>query len=251
MTTNLLEHIARQLTPEILRRLSMSLSETQAHTQKAVDEAIPTVLAGLMSFSASTDGPTQLLNLFDQTNYGSLLNNLSGLLDEGNTTQNVINAGQKILNTVFVGKLDAVSELIRTSSGVSDASASVLLNIVAPVVVGVLARTRSAQGLDAEGLTKVLMNQKYFLSRLAPPGLAGVFGLHSLANLGSGLAGVVTVKELDPVRRVTIDPVKKPSVGKNWLWSVLAAGRSTSVYEAARKSLQRRWLNGLRRRPRQ
>lgn len=237
MNTNLLENIREHLTPKMLRHMSNSLGETQERTQNAVDESIPTVLAGLIQFSSSPDSSTQLLNLFEKANYGSLLNNLSGLLDGGNTTQDVMNAGQEILNTVFVGKLSAVRELIRTSSGVSNASASALLNIVAPIVVGVLARTRSAQGLNAAGLTTVLMNQKYFLSRLAPPGLAGVFGLRSLANLGSGLAGVVTAKELDPVRRVAVDLVKKSSTSKHWLWSVLAAGVIGLLYVGQRDGI--------------
>jgi outer membrane protein OmpA-like peptidoglycan-associated protein len=124
--------------------------------------------------------------------------------------------------------------LIQTSSGVSDASALSLLNIVAPVVVGVLARIRSAQGLNAAGLATVLMNQKYFLSRQAPPGLAGVFGLRNLANLGSGLAGVVTATEPDPVRPGAVDLVRKSNTSKHWLWPVLAAGVIGLLYVGQR-----------------
>lgn len=230
MNTNLLENIREYVTPKILQHVSTSLGEDPNRTLRAVEGSIPTVLAGFIHFSSLPNGPNQLLNLLENANYSSLLNNLSGLLDEGNTTQNVVKAGQEILKTVFVDKLSAVSELIRTSSGVSDASASFLLNIVAPIVGGVLVRTRSAQGLDAAGLAIVLMNQKYFLSRLAPAGLAGVFGVRSVADLGSGRTGIEAAKEPPPMRREIVTPVRNSRASKRWLWSVFAAGVMGVLY---------------------
>jgi hypothetical protein len=140
MTPNLLETIQQQLTPNIIQHVSSFLDETPVHTQKAVDESISTVLSGLMHLSSSGAGPIQLLNLINQANYGSLLNNLSGLLEGGNTAQNLMTAGQGILSTLFVDKLSTVSELIATTSSVTTTSASSLLRIAAPVVVGVLGR---------------------------------------------------------------------------------------------------------------
>jgi hypothetical protein len=40
MTTNLLESITEQLTPQMIQHVSTSMGETSAHTQKAVDGAI-------------------------------------------------------------------------------------------------------------------------------------------------------------------------------------------------------------------
>jgi len=137
MNTNLLESITNQLTPQMIQKVGSFLGETPSQTQTAVDGVIPTLLAGLMHFSSLPNGPTQLLNLLNQANYGSLLNNLSGLLGEGNTTQNMITAGEEIMRVVFADKIDAVSERIALASGVTNASASSLLNLTAPVVVGV------------------------------------------------------------------------------------------------------------------
>ena len=152
MATNLLESIQQQLTPEMIEHVGSFLGETPAHTHKAVDGAIPTVLVGLMRFSSSEAGPTPLLNLLNQANYGRLLNNLSGLFEGGNTAQNLMTTGQEILRTLFAGKLNAVSELLATTSGVTNTSASSLLSIAAPVVVGMLGRVRAMQGLNAARL---------------------------------------------------------------------------------------------------
>ena len=66
MTTNLLESVAGQLTPQMIRRVGTSMGETPAHTQKAVDGAILSLLAGLMHVTASEDGPTRLVNLINR-----------------------------------------------------------------------------------------------------------------------------------------------------------------------------------------
>src|SRR5229473_2440534 len=95
--------------------------------------------------------------------------------------------GEEIVRVVFTDKLDAVSERIAFSSGVSNASASSLLSLTAPVVVGVLARARAAQGLNATRLTTLLMGQKEAMAKRAPAGLAEVFGLSNLTNLGPKL----------------------------------------------------------------
>lgn len=250
MNTNLLENIREYLTPKILQHVSKSLGEDPNRTLRAVEGSIPTVLAGFVHFASLPNGPNQLLNLLENANYSRLLNNLSGLLDDGNTTQNVVNAGQEILKTVFVDKLSAVRELIRASSGVSEASASFLLNLVAPIVGGVLVRIRSAQGLDAAGLALVLMNQKYVLSRLAPSGLAGVFGVRRVADLGSGRAGIETAMEPPPMRRTIVTPVRNSRTSKQWLWSVFAAGMIGVLHLGQRggdevfPALPAKWVSG-------
>ena len=218
MTTNLLESIQQQLTPPMIQHVGTSMGETPAHTQKAVDGAILTLLAGLMHLSSSGDGPAQLVNLINHRNYGRLLNNLSGLLNEGNTAQTLIASGQDILSTLFTDKLSAVSELIANISGVTRASASSLLSLTAPVVVGVLGRVRTAQGLNAAGLTTLLIARKDDISRQAPVGLAGVFGLSNVAEFGARLADTATRMASKEGERA-----RKESSVKKWLWLVLGA----------------------------
>jgi outer membrane protein OmpA-like peptidoglycan-associated protein len=220
MTTNLVESITRQLTPDMIQRIGALLNEAPAHTQKAVDGAIPTLLAGLIHLSFSGNGPTRLLDLIYHRNYGRLLNNLSGLLDGGNTAQTLIASGQDILSTLFAGKLHTVSELIATASGVTSTSASSLLSLTAPVVVGVVGRVRAAQGLNAASLTKVLMDQTDDISRQAPTGLAEVFGLSSIADLGYRLVGAVTGMTPDTAIRVA-EPAREASLLQKWRWPVL------------------------------
>ena len=185
MAPSLLGAIKTQLTPDMVHHLSSVLGESPGNTQKAVDEVLPTLLAGVMHFSSSGSGATQLVDLITHGDYGKVLNNLSGLLNEGNTAEKMMSSGRNILSLVFAGKLAAVNELITTSSGIKSTSTSSLLSLAAPVVLGVVARARAAQGLNAVGLTTLLLNQKEGIARLAPAGLASVLGLTNGANLGT------------------------------------------------------------------
>ena len=222
MNTNLLENITNQFTLQMIQKVSSRLGETPTQTQKAVDGAIPTIFAGLIHFSSLPNGPTQLLDLMNHDNYGRLLNNLSGLCDEGDTTHKVMTAGQKILRIVFADKLDAVSERIAAASGVATASASSVLSLTAPVVVGMVGRVRVVQGLNAARLVTVLMSQKEVIATLVPAGLAEAFGLDTPTHLGPKSTDAGAARTPDPVRRMAVDAMSDASSLKRWRWPVLA-----------------------------
>lgn len=232
MTSTLLENSKQQLTPAMIQHLSSFLDETPAHTQTAVGTSIATVLAGLLHLSSSGAGPIQLLSLVNQANDGSLLNNLSGLLEGGgHTTQNLMTAGREILSTLFAGTLSTVSELIATTSSVTNASASALLSITAPVVVGVLGRVRTRQGLNAVRLATLLMGQKEDIVQLAPGGLVNVFGLNSIADLGVRRTSAAA-ENLKPAtrRHMVTAPLQAESTLKKWGWPVLAVVAIGLIY---------------------
>lgn len=230
MSTDLLESITNQLVPETIQKVSAFLGETLDHTQAAVDGAIPTILAGLMHFSSSANGPVQLLALINRDNYGRLLNNLSGLCDEGNTTQNVMTTGQEILRVVFADKLESASERVAAASGVTNISASSLLSLTAPVVVGVLGRMRAVQGLNAARLNTLLMGQKGAIAKLAPVGLAGIFGLSDLMKLGPTLTEAKTTPTPDPVRRMVVNAPSDKNTLKQWRWPILGVVAIGLIY---------------------
>ena len=230
MNTNLLASITSQLTPQMVQKVSSRLGETSEQTQIAVDKAIPTLLSGLLHLSSFTDGPMQLLNLINHDNYGRLLNNLSGLCEEGDTAQNMMTAGQEILYLTFADKLKAVSERIAAASGVTNDSASSLLSLTAPIVVGILGRVRATQGLNATRLTALLLSQKNTIVAQAPAGLAEAFGMSDLTKLGTRPTSVATAVTPAPIRRRAVEPEQDKSTLKKWRWPLLGAVAAGLIY---------------------
>ena len=214
MATNLLELTKSYFTPDLIQKVSTLVGENPTTTQKAIEGTIPTLLAGLANCASSGTGTTQLSNLLNQGDYGSLLNKIPSLLGGGSDTQDLLSSGRTILSTLFGGKLSAVINLIANFSGIKSNSASSLLSLMAPMLLGVLSKEQAAQGLGSAGLTSLLLGQKDFISRLAPAGLASTLGLNSLADLGSNLTR--------PAPRAASAAVREKN--SLWQWLVPALG---------------------------
>jgi OOP family OmpA-OmpF porin len=221
MATNLVETLKSQFTPELLQQLSAVVGESPARTQEAVGGAIPTLLAGLTNLASSEDGATQLANLLGQGRYGNLLNNFSSLLGGGNATQGLLSSGRDILGTLFGGKLSAVVDVVANASGIKNASASSLLSLLTPLVLGMLGREQAAQGLSAAGLVRLLMGQKDVIAKWAPAGLAGVLGVNNLANPGGGLASTATRVGAYTAPRAVSETWREGSAWWKWALPVL------------------------------
>src|SRR5581483_5090451 len=231
MAVNLLDLAKVVLTPDLVQKVSALIDESPANTQKAVDGAVPSVLAGLLNFaSANTDGPTRLVSLLAQgnyANYANLLGNPSDLLSGGSSTQDLLKAGKDLLGIVFGGKLGALTDLIANSSGIKSASASSLLSLIAPLVLGLLGREAAPQGLNPSSLMSLLLSQKGLISRAAPAGLAGVLGLANMGNLGSGLADTAARVTTGAASVATTRAVETAGEGNaigKWLVPLLLAG---------------------------
>lgn len=230
MTTTLLENIKTQLTPEMMQHISSSLGETLATTQKAVDGIMPTILAGVVDFSSSGGGATQLVDTLTKGDYGNVLNNLSGLLNGGNTAERMMSSGRNILGMLFPTKLPAVSEIITTYSGIKSTSASSLLSLAAPVVLGVIARTRAMQGLNAEGLAMLLLSQKEGILKLAPQGLTDVLGVNGETDLGAKVASLATAMTPNGKTLATWEDGNKDTGRPPWGWLLVGIVALSAVY---------------------
>ncbi len=228
MAINLLDLAKGALTPDLMQKVSALVGESPTNTQKAVDGAIPSVLAGLLNFASSNaDGPTRLISLITQGNYGSLLGNLSNLLSGGSGTQDLLKTGKDLLGTLFGGKLGALTDLVANNSGIKGASATSLLSLAGPLLLGLLGRETASQGLNPSNLVNLLMGQKDLLAKAAPAGLAGILGLANLGNLGSGLADTAARVATGATSAATTRAVEATREGSGigkWLIPLLLAG---------------------------
>ena len=175
---DLLETSTALLTPDRIQKAAALVGESPTSTQKSFAGIVPTILAGLMKLSSSDTGASQLLGLVKRVGGdGSMLNNLGALFGGGPATQTAMSTGREVLQTVFGGKLDTVVDQLASASGVKTSSASSLLSLAAPLVLGVLGRGMKARGLNAGGLANLLLSEKSALAGRVPAALSGVLGL--------------------------------------------------------------------------
>lgn len=174
---DLLSTISGYLTPEMLAKAAALLGESPAATQKSAGLAVPTILSGLASLASSDTGASQLVNMISKLGGdGNILNELGSLLGGGPSTQTTMTAGRDALQTIFGGKMNGVIEALAGASGVKQTSASSLLSLLVPLVLGVLGRERKTAGLDAAGLASLLRNQRGSWASLLPGALSTLLG---------------------------------------------------------------------------
>jgi len=174
---DLLSTISTYVTPDMIQKAAALIGENPTATQKAMGTAVPTILSGLTNLASSDTGASQLLGLISRIGGdGNVLNDLASLFGGGASSQTAINTGREALQTIFGGRLNGIIDALAGASGLSSSSASSLLSLAVPLVLGVLGRERKTGGLDAGGLANLLRGQRSAYAGLLPGALSSLLG---------------------------------------------------------------------------
>jgi OmpA-OmpF porin, OOP family len=185
---SLMDAVKGYFTPDVVRSASSLVGESESSTRQTLNGAVPSILSGLTNMVSTRDGAGTLAGLVRDGGFGSAVENVSSLFSGGSATSGMLNTGSQLLGKIFGGKSSSVSDLLARSGGVSSSSATSLLSLAAPLVMGVMGKRAAAQGLDASGMANSLLSEKSEIAAAAPSGLAQL--------LGTGGPSVVTrVKE--------------------------------------------------------
>jgi hypothetical protein len=149
----------------------------------------------------------------------------------GHGEQSLIDAGRSVLSSLFgAGKVDGLAGAIAKSCGINQSSAGSLLGALAPMVLGALGREQRSQGLDAQGLARLLTSQKDSIVQALPAGLASGLGSTGLLDgvvdrLGQGAstaaqAARATAAAATRPAGVTTPPPRQPGSSSLLRWIV-------------------------------
>ncbi len=192
MAASIIDLAKQYLTSEVVHKMSGALGEDPEHVEKAIGAGIPTILAGLLNMSSSS-GANRLVDMLKQeptelSHLGGLdgvFGNLGSILSGGGSADGLMKYGQTLLSAIFGGKISSIVDLITRSVGIKSSSATSLLGMLAPLLMGVIKKELATRGVSAGALTNLLMSQKDQIAKYAPAGLSNVLGLKSLTDLGS------------------------------------------------------------------
>jgi outer membrane protein OmpA-like peptidoglycan-associated protein len=109
--------------------------------------------------------------------YHSAVDDAGSLFAGGSKTSSMMSVGQQLIGRIFGNRGPAVAESIGRSSGLSTTSATSLLSLVAPLAMGVVGQQVTSRGLNASGLSSMLMGQKSEFASAMPSGLSRVLGV--------------------------------------------------------------------------
>lgn len=138
----------------IVRSVTGQLGVNENQASSAVHIAIPAILAGMTRNAQSPDGAASLNNALESKHDGSLLDNLSGILQ--GQTQELQSDGDGILGHVFGNRRSAIEQGIAQKSGLSMDKIGPLMAILAPIVMAYLGKEKRQTNTGSGGLGDLL-----------------------------------------------------------------------------------------------
>ncbi len=223
MAFNLMDSVKGLFGNELIGKASSLLGENQTNLQTAVTGIIPSVLIGLINKAGSVD-PHSILSMAKDASQSGILSNFGGLL----SNNSLLGKGADMVKSLFGEKTGSVNSMISNFSGVRESSASSLMSMAAPAVLGVLGKHATDTDMSAGSMLSFLNSQKDKIIQALPAGLnlAGALGVGSLFSIGSKLSGKLsefggTVSS--GAKNVARTAQKTASGGRRWLSFILLA----------------------------
>src|SRR5699024_3739069 len=142
---NISDLLSGGLGQQVIDGISQQAGTSKEETSSVVNSATPVLLGMLKNNASSKEGAAGILGALNQHD-GSILDNLGGFLNSGNTAD-----GENILSHILGNKKGAVENQLSRTTGVSNAGVSKILALLAPIVMGQLGKQARSGNVSTEG----------------------------------------------------------------------------------------------------
>jgi OmpA-OmpF porin, OOP family len=176
MTTNLISQLNREFSGDVVNKISASLGEDSRKIQDSLEGALPALVSGLVNKASTNQGASDLLDLLKRNDFdGTRFTNAASAIAGTDGISRLIEAGSPLLNSFFGSRTNSVIDWVTSLGGIRRTSASSLLSLAVPIVLGQLGRMVSSTGWSTSNLMKLLSDQKNYLHNV-PSGLYNALG---------------------------------------------------------------------------
>jgi outer membrane protein OmpA-like peptidoglycan-associated protein len=208
---SLIEIATRYISHELTGAAASHLGENENAVSKGLGGLVPVILAGLAG-KAKDDGAFGSIfgKLTDPVATGSL-DRLKDLIGGGNLAHNdPRDLAGGLIGQLFGDKMPAILAALAAFAGLKQGSASSLLGIAGPLVMGALGRTARDENLSQGALQQRLISERDDIARAVPGPLASILGIVAPA---AAHATHQTAAHTAPAAAAE-------SGGKGWLWGI-------------------------------
>lgn len=193
MSSQLLDSLGPLVTTDLEEELAVRLGEPRDVARRGLEQAIGSILAGLVALLPDSGSMRQVFDLVTDETGGPGA------------------PGEELLSAVFGSRMEAVREATGRAAGVRPDGAHTLLATAATMVVALLRRKVGEGALDANGLSAFLASQKDRILDDAPPGIGSLLGVSEIPRVAAAAARV-----RPPL------PTPRRAPGGRWLWPATA-----------------------------
>ena len=221
---NLIQTVMSALTPGAMAKLADVLGEPSTSVSTGFGAAVPALLAGSLQRSASPAGARSLLEQVSQaTVAGNPLDRLGELANDDGARNAYISQGQGMASSLLGGEAGSVASAVASHADIGVGSASKLLALAAPLVLGAIGRA-AGPAPTPDGIKSLLSSQRTGILSALPAGLGSLFGL--VAPAGAAFNRTAASADTYAANAVSSggDTVRAaPGLGRFMPWIAVAA----------------------------
>jgi len=157
--SNLMNEVARHLTGDVLTQLTRQVGALDVNQVKNAAGSIVELLLNAISQDANNQQRGGgLFGAIERDHDGGILGDLMGVLSGKQQVNNpkTMN-GEAIIGHLLGNQQLKAAQLIQQSSGLDFFKSGVLMQLIAPIVMGVVGQKQRSSGLDLGGLAQILL----------------------------------------------------------------------------------------------
>ena len=157
--SNLINEVFRHLTDDVIIQLSKQIGAQDPNKVKRAAQGVSELLLDAISRNAQhQERGGGLFGALKNDHDGGILGDLMGVLGGQRKTANPSTTnGTGIVNHLLGKRQLEAAQIISQMSGLDIFKSGVLMQLIAPVIMGVVGQKRKSNGLDLGGLAKILM----------------------------------------------------------------------------------------------
>jgi outer membrane protein OmpA-like peptidoglycan-associated protein len=174
---NVMDMMRGPMMGDIFGKISGLFRESPEGVKRGFESAVPVSMVGLADQASTQEGAQQLLSTLKGGQYPHLdASELGRAVADPDAAASVARSGEGFLSRLFGNKQRGVVDGLASSAGVSSSTASKLLGLALPMVLGFVGKQAASRNMDASGLRGFLTSQRKQVSDYLPGPLSRVFG---------------------------------------------------------------------------
>lgn len=224
MAASIIDTLKQLITQGPASTLADKLGEDPQSVTRGLQAASTSIFAGLANKTNDAGAMSRTFDLISKPEITTTaIADDVALAREGRAPNEIGNMSARFLAELFGDRTSLVNGVVSDASGLSGQSATSVMRFAVPFALSFLGRHVRAAGLDLNGFTQLLANEKNAIMSAAPPGLSAALGVESPR-------ASTTEREVafQSDRRTTASDygIRKeppnPSSSNRWLWPTLA-----------------------------
>ena len=168
---SIIDMLTSSLDSGAVAEIGKQLGKDDATTKNAINSALP-MLLGALQKSTQADHGAGLAAALQKKHDGSVLDNVSGYLSRNDRRD-----GAGILKHILGSKQDQASAALQAAAGVDKTQAAGLLQSLAPLVLGAVAKSGGSKQLGGGDLTQMLDRESQEIESRSPGVMGALSGM--------------------------------------------------------------------------